>query len=85
MKQYDYGVSSHLLTEHRLGLTTVTGLLGVVTTLTLAHRGLLTGLVLRHLGVVRFRRFSEFFDEHTTGYVSRVETSSDNSRKCVFH
>ena len=38
-----------LLVEHRLGLTTETGLLPVVTTLTLSVDGVLTLLVLGHL------------------------------------
>merc|ERR1712199_91677 len=38
-----------LLVEHRLGLTTVTLLLAVVTTLTLGVQGGLAGLVLGHL------------------------------------
>ena len=38
-----------LLVENGFGLTTVAGLLTVVTTLTLGEKGSLTGLVLGHL------------------------------------
>ena len=42
-------VYTHLLVEDGLGLTTVTGLLAVITTLSLSRQRVLALLVLRHL------------------------------------
>ena len=57
---------THLLVEDGLGLTTITGLLSVVTTLSLREEGILALLVLGHLmGTIFCRTMSEYSEDST--------------------